>query len=95
MRWATCRREPFGVAVHFPRRRDLLRSSEPEDGCVEAYMTLDKLASALAKGGQHLGDIVYWTLSEARVDRSTLEHIWNAASLSPAMLPDPPPPRRL
>lgn len=52
-------------------------------------MTLDKLASALAKGGQHLGDIVYWTLSEARIDRSTLEHIWNAASLSPAMLPDP------
>lgn len=53
-------------------------------------MTLDKLTSALSKGGQHLGDIFYWTLSEARIDRSTLETIWSAAQLSPEHLPDPP-----
>lgn len=53
-------------------------------------MTLDKITSVLATGGKHLGDIVYWTLSEARIDRSTLENIWAAAQLSPAMLPEPP-----
>lgn len=53
-------------------------------------MTLDTITSVLATGGNHLGDIVYWTLAEARIDRSTLETIWNAAQLSPAMLPEPP-----
>jgi len=32
-------------------------------------MTLHKITSVLATGGKHLGDIVYWTLSEARIDR--------------------------
>lgn len=53
-------------------------------------MTLDKITSALSKGGQHLGDIVYWTLSEARLDRHTLEQIWASAHLAPAFLPEPP-----
>ncbi len=53
-------------------------------------MTLDKITSVLANGEQHLGDIVYWTLAEARIDRSTLENIWASAQLSPAFLPDPP-----
>jgi hypothetical protein len=53
-------------------------------------VTLDTITSVLATGGKHLGDIVYWTLSEARIDRSTLENIWNAARLSSAMLPEPP-----
>jgi hypothetical protein len=53
-------------------------------------MTLDKITSVLATGGKHLGDIVYWTLAEARIDRTTLENIWNNAQLSPAMLPEPP-----
>lgn len=53
-------------------------------------MTLDTIKSVLATGGKHLGDIVYWTLAEARIDRSALETIWNAAQLSPAMLPEPP-----
>jgi hypothetical protein len=53
-------------------------------------MTLDKITSALNQGGQHLGDIVYWTLAEARIDRSTLESIWTGAQLAPEFLPDPP-----
>lgn len=28
-------------------------------------MTLDKLTSALNQGGQHLGDLIWWTLAEA------------------------------
>lgn len=53
-------------------------------------MTLDKITSALNQGGEHLGDIVYWTLAEARIDRSTLESIWAGAPLAPEFLPDPP-----
>jgi hypothetical protein len=56
----------------------------------EVRVTLDKITSVLATGGQHLGDIVYWTLAEARLDRSTLEQIWASALLSPAFLPEPP-----
>jgi hypothetical protein len=53
-------------------------------------MTHDKLKSVLAKGGQLLGTIVYWTLAEAKIDRSTLESIWTGANLAPEYLPDPP-----
>jgi hypothetical protein len=53
-------------------------------------MTLDKLTSALNTGGQHLGDLIWWTLAEARIDRSTLENIWAGAQLAPEYLPDPP-----
>src|SRR6266702_1639755 len=53
-------------------------------------MTLDKLSSALNRGGQHLGDLIWWTLAEAKIDRSTLENIWSNAQLAPELLPDPP-----
>ena len=53
-------------------------------------MTLDKLTSALNKGGQHLGDLIWWTLAEARIDRSNLETIWASAQLAPDHLPEPP-----
>ena len=53
-------------------------------------MTLDKLTTVLNKGGQHLGDLIWWTLAEARIDRSTLENIWTGAQLAPEYLPDPP-----
>jgi hypothetical protein len=53
-------------------------------------MTLDKLTSALNKGGQHLGDLIWWTLAEARINRSTLENIWSSSQLPSEYLPDPP-----
>jgi hypothetical protein len=53
-------------------------------------MTFEKLTSALNQGGHHLGDLVWWTLAEARIDRSTLENIWAGAQLAPEHLPDPP-----
>ncbi len=53
-------------------------------------MTLDKITSVLNKGGQHLGDLIWWTLAEARIDRSTLENIWTGAQLAPEYLPEPP-----
>jgi hypothetical protein len=53
-------------------------------------MTLDKITSVLNKGGQHLGDLIWWTLSDAKIDRATLENIWTGAQLAPEYLPDPP-----
>ena len=34
--------------------------------------------------------MIWWTLAEARIDRSTLENIWAGAQLAPEYLPDPP-----
>jgi uncharacterized protein DUF6744 len=53
-------------------------------------MHLQELQHTLARGGAHLGDLVWWTLSEARVDRPTLEGIWASAQLDSALLPDAP-----
>ncbi len=53
-------------------------------------MSLETVKAALLNGGQHLGDIAYWTLAEARIERSNLETIWAGAQLAPEYLPDPP-----
>jgi hypothetical protein len=53
-------------------------------------MSLERITNALNQGGAHLGDIVYWTLAQARIDRSTLESIWTAAQLAPEFLSEPP-----
>ena len=53
-------------------------------------MSLEKLKSILAKGGDHLGDLIWWTLTDARIDRPALEAIWAGAQLDPTHLPDPP-----
>jgi hypothetical protein len=65
-------------------------SSNTKDCPRENRMIFDSLSSALNHGGQHLGDLVWWTLAEARIDRSTLETIWAGAHLAPEHLPDPP-----
>jgi hypothetical protein len=51
---------------------------------------LESIRSTLARGGQHLGDLIWWTLAEARIERSTLEAVWTNARLDSALLPDPP-----
>ena len=53
-------------------------------------MSLDELQGALAQGDWHLGDLVWWSLSDVRVDRSSLENIWADARLDPATLPEIP-----
>jgi hypothetical protein len=54
-------------------------------------MNLPRLKSVLvAKGGDHLGDLVFWTLADARVDRTTLESLWKGAGLDVALLPEEP-----
>ena len=53
-------------------------------------MNLDRLRSALTTGGEHLGDLIFWTLTDARIDRATLESYWKAAGLDTGLLPDEP-----
>jgi hypothetical protein len=53
-------------------------------------MSLDSIKSVLATGGQHLGDLIWWSLAEARIDTTTLENIWAGARLAPEFLPEPP-----
>jgi hypothetical protein len=51
---------------------------------------LNRLRSVLSKSGHHLGDVVFWQLADARVDRSTLEALWQNAGLDIGLLPDEP-----
>jgi hypothetical protein len=53
-------------------------------------MNVERLRLALATGGEHLGDMIFWSLTDARVDRTTLESLWSNAGLDVALLPDPP-----
>jgi hypothetical protein len=55
-----------------------------------AISSVDGLRSVLGNAGEHLGDLVWWTLSEAAVSRVTLEALWTGAGLSDALLPEPP-----
>ncbi|HET9621327.1 MAG TPA: DUF6744 family protein [Kofleriaceae bacterium] len=56
----------------------------------ETLMNLQRLRTVLGKGTQHLGDIVFWQLADARVDRATLESLWRGAGLDAALLPEEP-----
>jgi hypothetical protein len=51
---------------------------------------LEMLRTNLARGGAHLGDLIWWTLADARIDRTTLERIWSLAGLDSGHLPAPP-----
>ncbi len=53
-------------------------------------MNLHHIRRVLAKGGDHLGDLVFWSLADARVDRAALESLWAGAGLPTELLPDPP-----
>lgn len=68
------------VACRSARRR-------PRPRAPEAPVTLDKITSVLATGGHHLGDIVYWTLAEARIDRSTFTCRPNSCTTRSAAIP--------
>ena len=57
-------------------------------------MDIERLKSTLATGGEHLGDIVFWALADARIDRVTLESLWTEAGLDLDLLPEPPTPEK-
>ncbi len=51
---------------------------------------LKTLSAALARGGQHLGDIVFWSLGAASINRLDLESRWEQTGLPITLLPEPP-----
>ena len=57
-------------------------------------MSLALIRSHLQTAGEHLGDMVWWTLEDARIGRARLEEVWTAAGLSAALLPEPPTPEK-
>ncbi|HEY8211940.1 MAG TPA: DUF6744 family protein [Myxococcaceae bacterium] len=56
---------------------------------VQAVRTLEQLRSVLG-AGEHLGDMVWWTLNDASLDRATLVARWTGAGLPQELLPEPP-----
>lgn len=53
-------------------------------------MSIEKLKSVLAAGNEHLGDLCWWTLADATVERTTLEKTWLDSCLAAEFLPEPP-----
>lgn len=53
-------------------------------------MHFEKIKSVLAAGDQHLGDLCFWALESACIERSSLEQLWSSVGLSAELLPDPP-----
>lgn len=51
---------------------------------------LNQLVSVLATGGTHLGDLCFWSLSDASIVRSDLESKWKLSGLPEQLLPEPP-----
>ncbi len=57
-------------------------------------MNLETIRSVIGRGGDHLGDILFWTLADANIDRAQLGTIWSSAGLPCELLPDPPTPAK-
>jgi hypothetical protein len=57
-------------------------------------MTIDTIIQALTTGGRHLGDLCFWQLSDASVDRATFEARWESSGLAKELLPEPPTPEK-
>lgn len=59
-----------------------------------ALDSLQEIRSHTVGGGKHVGDIIWWTLADARIARSLLESVWSDAGLCSAWLPEPPTPEK-
>lgn len=57
-------------------------------------MVNDALKLALSQAGQHIGDLVWWELSDAKTERQVLETLWANAGLPQDLLPEKPEPRK-
>ena len=57
-------------------------------------MSVDLIRSYTLTAGKHVGDLLWWTLTDARITRSLLETVWTNAGLAPSLLPEPPTPEK-
>lgn len=53
-------------------------------------MSFDLIRKTLPITGEHLGDMLWWSLADARTDRLTLESLWARANLPMELLPESP-----
>lgn len=53
-------------------------------------MTIEHLIHALQTGGAHLGDLTFWSLADAQIDRAALASKWAPTGLPSELLPEPP-----
>ncbi len=53
-------------------------------------MDLAGIRNYTETAGPHVGDLLWWTLQEARIRRTDLERLWVGAGLSASFLPEPP-----
>ncbi len=53
-------------------------------------MSINLLKTTLARGGEHLGDLIWWALADARIDRAQLEQLWSTAGLPKELLVEQP-----
>jgi hypothetical protein len=51
---------------------------------------LARIQSYLQAAGEHVGDLLWWTLEDARISCSQLAHVWTSSGLSPELLPEVP-----
>ena len=68
-------------------------ATSPPQGEHDA-MSLSAIRAHLQTAGAHVGDLLWWTLEDARITRSRLEAVWADAGLSPNFLPEPPTPEK-
>lgn len=57
-------------------------------------MTLSEIQRHLQTAGEHVGDLLWWTLEDARITRANLVALWTEAGLSSSFLPEPPTPEK-
>lgn len=57
-------------------------------------MSLSLIRSHLQTAGEHVGDMLCWTLEDARISRDRLEEVWLGAGLSTTLPPEPPMPEK-
>ena len=65
------------------------RGAATSQGAQDA-MSLSLIRQHLQTAGEHVGDLLWWTLEDARITRSRLEAVWADAGLSPNFLPEAP-----
>ncbi len=55
---------------------------------------LAQIQSHLQTAGQHVGDLLWWSLDDARISATKLAQVWTGSGLSPKLLPEAPTPEK-
>lgn len=77
------------LAVRLQHHQQLRRQPGAEEG-TNMNAALKKITAAVSKGATHLGDLCWWSLADASIDRQSLESKWNTTGLPKELLPEPP-----